>query len=964
MNDDLLKEADGLLSKNDDDLLNEADSLMTNPQSPKEPISRKESFMKGAEQGATLGFADEGKGVMSGLMDDAMRIANLLGLSDTKSPRQMDEDLAAQGFKIQGYNPNKTVYEEARNVARGEYKDAENAYQSKIPFTDISVNPYNFAGNLAGGMVTMPFMPAKMVAPMGAVGEMAPLLTTQFAKQAAKSAINSIPTSAVASMGISEGETPVDVLKDTAVGTGMGMVLSPTLEKGLPAVANVASKTGDKFVDLLNMFPGEPANRFKLGMRGILGVSKSTGEKIQGILDKQISKFRNKVDEADLARINQENVTLQNIEASISANENKVKELSNEYNDLLAQQSAYKRDALYTKKDEKSTLFEQAKTKLKEQIDALESEKDQLLANYEKETFDSIKKYENDLSKVKSQEEILKGEKTKLKDFEPKRIGDKAQQAFEADKAQIKANYDMLDEDLATRNVKFNVSQDLKDFETTISGLARGDKELTALNKNILSTLKKYKGQIDRKTLIDLVNGFKDKYGKQQGSALKMIRSKIKDPTINRLYGTAFDGLEDSVRKTQDFQLREFGHEDLANQYAQNNKAYRAIKDLENTYGGDEYSANIVSQIQDLGKFGNASVNKGAKGIVSDIEKNTQNLPSFTRILPEEISPYIKKSTEELPSQMVQNANQMTNIENILSNLKVNQKKPNQFSQNPKDVELLNKITELENLVGSNKKNLQTEQFGEDFTKNVNALDRQIDDLNTGIDPTYNKFTEQAKQNQNARNMLLQQNENSTLSKRELLAPKPKTTQLDKMLAKDPIDRDAELRKMILAADKERTLGGLGSASEKLDNLATELDIPISEMTPEIKELQDLLSAYKDNINFAFNKAGGVATGGETLGAIANAAGYVAGIPNRMVNKALTPVMNATNKGLNYVGKQNIIPTKMGLQSIDDVLAKISNKPLQDVMKMDSTGKAALKNTLLQISPEVRKYLEDKENKK
>lgn len=915
---------------------------LATPVAPKD-YTKTESFIKGAEQGATLGFADEAQGAVSGISDDMMRIANLLsGGKVGPSPTQVDEQLAAQGFKAPSSG---TMYDVVRDEARQDYNAAAKA------------NPMsNFAGNLVGGALTLPFMPAKAIAPLGQVSRNAPIMA-----RLGKAAINAAPLSAVTSAGISEANTIPELASDVALGTATGMALGPIVDEAAPLVGKGLTKVKDKSAELLNMFPGEPVNRFKLGMRGIIGVSQSTADKIENILNKQIGKFRNKIDEEELTRLNSQNSKLQNIESSILANDATIKKLSNDYSDILTQQSAYKRDALNTKKTEKSNVIDEASATLKKQIEEAKAQRDALLADYERETFESISKYESDLAEAKAKEELLKNEKIRLKDLDSKQIASKTQDAYNTDLAQVKSNYDMLDADLLNRNVKFNISQDLKEFENTIKGLARNDEELLALNDDITSTLKKYKGTIDRKTLIDLINGFKDKYGKQQGSHLKFLRSKIKDPNTNRLYGSAFDSLEDSVRKTQDFQLREFGHKDLADQYAQNNSAYRALKDLEQ-YGGEDYAASLVSQIQDLGKFGNVGVNKGAKGILADIEKNQKLLPSFARILPDEISPYIKKSTEDLPNEMMQNSGVIGNLENLLSELKSNKKMPNKFSQNKKDVELLAKITELEDLITNTKKNLDTGAFGDDVQNRVSQLEKEIEVLSNVPDenPTYTKFTDKAKENQKLRDDLLNANQRSNLAKRDILTPTPKTSQVEKLLAKDPIDRDAELRKIIQAADKERTIGGRGSAVEKLESLANELNVDTKDLDPEIKELQDLLSAYQDNVNFAFNKSGGVATGGETIGALSNAAGYIAGLPVRAGKAVAAPV----NKALQYVGKQNVVPTTTGLKSLDEVLARISNKPLENVMEMDATGKAALKNTLLQISPEVREYLEKQEKNK
>lgn len=920
----------------------------------KKKPTRTESFVKGAEQGATLGFADEIGGAMQQGMSLTQDLLHKLGIADHASPYTEDREM--------GIDPDADPYIEGRDMARDKYKEAEQAYQSKIPFTDVKVNPYNLAGNIAGGLATIPFMPAKAIAPVGQAAKLIPALDAlSIGKNVAtlgKTALNSVPLSVAAGVGASEGQNVGEVADDAIAAAKAGAVISPALHAGVPLASGAVKKTGEGIHDVLNLIPGEPMTRMKLGLQGILGVSVKTKKKIEDIINSQVNKFKDSVEsKAASEKLNQD-LGLHNIETQIMDYENRIKSLTDEYGNLNTQRDSYKRDAILTKTDEKAGIIKSEQDRLQKEIKDLESQRDGLLDSYQARVHETIQGHENELAAVKANKEVVDQKHTNLKEMRPQEIADKAQEAYQNDVQLVKQRYDNLDGKLADRNVKFNLDTDLNDFEKELSRFAGDDEVLQKANEKIMSNLNKYKGgEIDRKEFIDLLNGYKNKYGKQ---SLSGLRKALKGAPQNyeREYQQLFDGFENQLRNTQDIQLRDWGHADLADGYKDVNQAYRAVKALEPKYGSQDFSSKLVGEIKDLGKFGKADVNKGAKGIVKDISDNSEFFPNFSNVLPDQIDPYLN-DLNNVSSQKLQLNNKQANLESLLSDLRGNTKRPNKFSMNPEDQTVLNSVNDLDAQAAGQAEALKNKQFSPEKQAQINKLEQDLDILKN--DPTanekYGEFTNNINANEAKRKELLANIQQQKQNKADLLAQKEKTTQLDKMLSVAPVDREDYLRKMVLAADKERTIGGAGSAVQKLDELQTQLDLPNAALDKERQHLQDLLSAYKDDVDFALSSGGNAAGSlGDFVGAGSNILGYGA-------NRLASPVTFAKKVGdkvSNAIGTTKVIPTTGGMKNIEEILAKISNKPLNKVLEMDSVGQAALKNNLLQISPAVRQHLESK----
>lgn len=151
-----------------------------------EDISKTESFLRGAAQGASFGFADELTAKTESLLSDK-------------------------------------EYEQALAESREAYKAAEEAN----PMT-------SFAGNIAGGVAI----------PVPLLGAAATGATT--AAKAGKLALAGAGMGAVAGVGTSEAEKlSADTAKEAASGAVAGALLTPAIGLGAPAVAKKAGEIVD-----------------------------------------------------------------------------------------------------------------------------------------------------------------------------------------------------------------------------------------------------------------------------------------------------------------------------------------------------------------------------------------------------------------------------------------------------------------------------------------------------------------------------------------------------------------------------------------------------------------------------------------------------------------------------------------------------------------------------------------------
>lgn len=156
-------------------------------------VSELESGLRGAAQGASLGFADEITGALESLYDVATTEKELSDIQD--------------------------LYKQNRDESRLAYQAAESA------------NPGSFmTGNVAGSVATA-FVPGLNVAKAGTLAGRVGLAAAQ---------------GAAAGLGTSTEDNLAGLAKDTAIGAGLGAGFQGIGEKILaPAVKTVSNKTPD-----------------------------------------------------------------------------------------------------------------------------------------------------------------------------------------------------------------------------------------------------------------------------------------------------------------------------------------------------------------------------------------------------------------------------------------------------------------------------------------------------------------------------------------------------------------------------------------------------------------------------------------------------------------------------------------------------------------------------------------------
>lgn len=238
----------------DDSLFDETPATVTEDTSP----GKLESFIKGAEQGATFGFADElGAGIQSGL--DKI----LGGISDT------DEMLKSQGFKLD----DQSVYDKAVKENREEYKLAEEAN----PMTSM-------AGNIAGGLTTSllpgvaPIMGGSAATTLSTKG----LLSTAIPKLAASGAV----MGGLDAAGRSEAEDLGGVVSDVTSGAKSGAILGagiPVAGKAIKGLSGIAKdKIGAGLESLTSIIDPKLTEQVKssydIGKRGLDVIGKNAEE--------------------------------------------------------------------------------------------------------------------------------------------------------------------------------------------------------------------------------------------------------------------------------------------------------------------------------------------------------------------------------------------------------------------------------------------------------------------------------------------------------------------------------------------------------------------------------------------------------------------------------------------------------------------------------------------------------------
>lgn len=190
-------------------------------------ISAPESALAGAEEGLTMGFADEIGGAIG---------AGLEGVSEAWKQRSVSPISDANLIKL---------YEEYRDFNRSRYDQAQQANPNS-----------NMVGNIAGGLLL----------PIGAAGNLGKTATTA-AKAKAGMKIGA-GMGAVSAAGTSESELiSPEFAKDVAIGAGIGGALGGTIPYAADYVVKpVANSTAEGLGWLGGRIFGPTSDAYKRGM--------------------------------------------------------------------------------------------------------------------------------------------------------------------------------------------------------------------------------------------------------------------------------------------------------------------------------------------------------------------------------------------------------------------------------------------------------------------------------------------------------------------------------------------------------------------------------------------------------------------------------------------------------------------------------------------------------------------------
>lgn len=212
-------------------LFDDTEEIVDNSPTLDEPerMSKGQSFLKGAEQGLTLGFADELSGGIQSAMDKLAQLGvpGILPDGVTQTPDQQTQELLKQGFK--GDLP--STYESARDSARQEYKQAETDHPGMY-----------LGGNIAGGALTSVIpggIGAKMMQPLGSASKGA-----RLGERILTAGVNAMPVGAAVGLGMSEADNVKDLSKDALTGSLISGGLSSGLNLGGAGVSLVGDKLG------------------------------------------------------------------------------------------------------------------------------------------------------------------------------------------------------------------------------------------------------------------------------------------------------------------------------------------------------------------------------------------------------------------------------------------------------------------------------------------------------------------------------------------------------------------------------------------------------------------------------------------------------------------------------------------------------------------------------------------------
>lgn len=552
------------------------------PKAPKS-ISKNESFNAGIQQGATLGGAPILQGAIEGGLDAGQSLLAKLGLMDP-SPSDINALMAQNGVKGDlGPQSSMDMYRSARDASTADFDAA------------AAANPGSYlAGNILGGVATLPMLPAKLVAPLGAAAKGAGIGAKML-----KAAQNGIPVAALASANMSKGDLTKGEFDKVAADTVEGAALSIPLSAGLQGLGTGLYNTGVTTKNVTaKLIPQNTKDAFQNGLDKIDIKSnefyKTVTDKLKNVVDK-ISKPLTEKSAAQQAVAKAEVETL---EYQLSVAQNRAKEAieSGKVKDLATHEA-------------KIADIETKLNTLKSQTtDAVE--KGKVIQSNEKTV--EIENFDNKLTKIKAEQDRLAD------------LDNQKQLATNADNIR-KINDDIVDGAESVQknifNAKNDISGEYEDFDKVVEATGVFPENQEVIN-GFHDTISKLSG-LPQTEVLNIMGqlapslGEKSMQSYRNTKAILNTYSNHDNATVKRAAKNAILKLKSNFADD----LTKNGYGNLADKLSQLNKRWSAVHKLEDRFVSNITPDNVTGVIEPSTDTINAIAPFGEKN-AKDIANN------------------------------------------------------------------------------------------------------------------------------------------------------------------------------------------------------------------------------------------------------------------------------------------------------------------------------------------------------
>lgn len=893
-------------------------------------FSAGDTFLQHLPQGALFGSSDEIIGAGASIVDPWQRVLNKLDVLD-ESPSQILDRQNGQpetsllddvGRAVTKGNPMKFAV-----PGYGYGNDQVNLLLNKMGIDaslpalqndpvysgvrDISreelqqsadQHPFPaFAGTMTGAIATIPFMPQALTN-IASVPK-----TAGVVEKAIASGINSVPLSVITGAGMTNADNMPQQLEDIKQNVGVGGVIS----SAAPVVGAMASKVGGALKDIGNFVAPNFAIGKELGNKNIniMGKNASNPNSAYGQYYNSVAdEVQSPISQSIEAKVSQEN---QGIGVAKLNNMTEVGKLE-------------------------AQLAELKDTRARNSIHIADSEK----AYYDAEINQLQTKVDDANTFVKDQKQLVKNDLIKNSSEQG---ATKIQNDLSNVHEGFKQDYEIIDKEIG--NFIFDMNGPVSNFynnpkvSTTLKLQPDKFKAMASEIQNYLTDPSTGQGGMNRIMFKDFVNG-----------------TDGKKPEFDNIIGKYFPELapytnevKSNLRVEQLGQLRNSGNHKLeaaADILEATNEKFSKYKTLFDKFLPKDEYGNVISSPE---------LTAGVKDTIESRympETQRNKASNFVQLMDEIPEQHIKdKIMANIEDANIDKINADSSIEKTLKDIEAYKKEIKVLSRELSDPSRVNLWR------------------GQDLIGNANADDK-IAFLNGKL------VDEQVKLN-----MKLNEYVRGT---------KNQTTAIDKIISlPHSVDRDTAIANTIRSGD---TLTNNSPLNQVIAEGQPNTKIDLASRIEHLQELIGLGRNIKEGMRGVIDPS---SLAGDHVGRISAATTKsLSGIAGNMVGRTqnafsdnfvtqlgskmgigpiantplLAPAVSSYQQNVNVppkdeVGNDRVIQTMNGKLSLEELMSSISNKPLEDVMKLDATGQAALKNSLIQISPEVRKYLEEKRAK-